>query len=416
MAFREDPDLTFLKNCSDEELKNLADILIYDADGTKRLTSSLSSEPRYKEAEKTGHYTAAWREIAAEYQLFGGDTLINILRGEKGVTYREILKDLCRSLKIDFKKKETTVNIEKHFMMELLRQSLQGMSPENRKKFLQSNNLMADVNDLHNFSMPAVTTALMLLFRTGGVMARRVLLVLVNTVMKSLLGRSLTIATSQTLLRSAALFSGPVGWTLNIALFLPVFTGPNKKVTLVATLYIAALRRSHLLNKTKNKKALTDKITKGKTAATEEKRPEKPVFLPPAPAADDDEDDEEYVFIDETQDEEETDPDEDVETEEERPMPEAPVRARPSFPPAAPKPTPLPVPAARDLPPHPSKPPAPPLPRNDGGLDDLWGNDTASLRRAPPQIMTPPVHPPRPPITRKTLDEPRPPDPKRRKP
>ncbi|MDE7471516.1 MAG: DUF3944 domain-containing protein [Paramuribaculum sp.] len=42
-----DEELLFLQNCSNEQLKNLADILVFDKDGKKRYTETLSASKAY---------------------------------------------------------------------------------------------------------------------------------------------------------------------------------------------------------------------------------------------------------------------------------------------------------------------------------------------------------------------------------
>lgn len=54
-------------------------------------------------------YKNSWKAIAAEIQLFGGDTIVNLFRG-KGVEYRELLEDVAKRTGVDFHK--NTINIE----------------------------------------------------------------------------------------------------------------------------------------------------------------------------------------------------------------------------------------------------------------------------------------------------------------
>ena len=49
MAYRADRDLTFLSQCSDCDLDDLVNLLIYDNDGKKRWTEELSNNPLYKQ-------------------------------------------------------------------------------------------------------------------------------------------------------------------------------------------------------------------------------------------------------------------------------------------------------------------------------------------------------------------------------
>lgn len=53
-----------------------------------------------------------WDEIAEELQLFGGNTFMNLIKGNKVVLYREILCDVCVRLKVNYNKKSDFALIE----------------------------------------------------------------------------------------------------------------------------------------------------------------------------------------------------------------------------------------------------------------------------------------------------------------
>lgn len=90
-------DLSFLTDCSNEQLRLLADVLVFDPkDHKKRYTERLSARASY-----AVYYPHDMKkllpEIVDEYQRFGGNTIANIIRGH-GVPYREILKDVCKTV------------------------------------------------------------------------------------------------------------------------------------------------------------------------------------------------------------------------------------------------------------------------------------------------------------------------------
>ena len=87
--FLKDKDLEFLEECSNEDLKVLADLLVYDKDNNPRYSETLSRTRLYKESYPN-QLQKAWAEIAHEFQLYGGDSFANFFRGY-GVPYREIL-------------------------------------------------------------------------------------------------------------------------------------------------------------------------------------------------------------------------------------------------------------------------------------------------------------------------------------
>ncbi|WP_223857335.1 hypothetical protein [Acinetobacter seifertii] len=96
--FREDPDLAFLQYSDFQDLKLLSNTLIADSEGTEQWTGGLKStlvKNMSMYSTEDDLYKNSWKAIAAEIQLFGGDTVVNLVRG-KGVVYRELLEDVAK--------------------------------------------------------------------------------------------------------------------------------------------------------------------------------------------------------------------------------------------------------------------------------------------------------------------------------
>ncbi|WP_180046002.1 DUF3944 domain-containing protein [Acinetobacter sp. YH12117] len=120
--FREDPDLAFLQYLDYKDLKLLADTLIKDVEGTEQWTGSLKktllANMKMYETEEL-LYKNSWKAIVAEIQLFGGDTLVNLVR-RKGVLYQEILYDVAEKIGVDFHKGTiNTVELEEKVLRKL---------------------------------------------------------------------------------------------------------------------------------------------------------------------------------------------------------------------------------------------------------------------------------------------------------
>lgn len=102
LKYREDPGLAVLALAGEEDLGRLADLLTYDeTDGEKRVAQALLDEPAFNEARAAGALGRAWTLIAAELQVFGGDSVVNKFRGT-GIHYAEILLDLAEHLGMKF--------------------------------------------------------------------------------------------------------------------------------------------------------------------------------------------------------------------------------------------------------------------------------------------------------------------------
>lgn len=123
--YLDDPDLVFLSECSNEDLRTFADLLVYDKDDKPRISEELSKTRTYKEFYPK-EMNKICREIICEFQLYGGDTVANIIRGH-GVSYRQILMDVCNRKKVNYNENSSTERIEMCFVQRILDDALEEM-------------------------------------------------------------------------------------------------------------------------------------------------------------------------------------------------------------------------------------------------------------------------------------------------
>ena len=95
-------DLSFLTDCSNEQLRLLADVLVFDPkDHKKRYTERLSARASY-----AVYYPHDMKkllpEIVDEYQRFGGNTIANIIR-DFGMKSIDEVKEKLQSLGLALK-------------------------------------------------------------------------------------------------------------------------------------------------------------------------------------------------------------------------------------------------------------------------------------------------------------------------
>ncbi len=128
-----DSNLEFLNECSNEQLKTLVDILVFDKDGKKRVTESLSSTKAFAECYPN-NLKPLIPEIINEFQLYGGNSIMNKLRGH-GVEYREILEDVCNRLKVNFNKSTPTELLEGELLKKVAISVVDEMTDEQIKDF-----------------------------------------------------------------------------------------------------------------------------------------------------------------------------------------------------------------------------------------------------------------------------------------
>ena len=131
--YLEDKDLEFLKNCPNEDLKALADLLVFDKDGKKRWNEKLSGKKSYSESYPNNLKNAV-NDIILELQCYGADTIASAVREifgkHPGVPYREILMDVCDKKNVSYNKSSSTERIEYHFIQSIIEETLQKASDE----------------------------------------------------------------------------------------------------------------------------------------------------------------------------------------------------------------------------------------------------------------------------------------------
>lgn len=151
MAYRDDKDLEVLQFADNEQLEILVKYLTKKKDRL-HFNESLTTNSKFKEATKQGNLKEAWQEIAAELQSYGGHTVTNIFRGGKGVSYREIVLDLCKKMKIKINDKTQPINaLEFYYIKECFTKIYSSKESELCPK-LQSEFRINTLEDLFNLA------------------------------------------------------------------------------------------------------------------------------------------------------------------------------------------------------------------------------------------------------------------------
>ena len=244
MAYTYDADLEFLGECTDEQLSNLAEVLIYDKDEEKRIAELITVSDEYK---KYGtKYSKYWKLIAGELQEFGGNSFANLFRGN-GVKYDEILSDVLDKIKAPYDKSSNIINKEDALIEKTFSDILEGMPEEEKIKLVKDMDLKVT-----SFGSQAIMAAVQTGLRAGGFLSYKITLIVANYVAKLLLGRGLTLATNAALTKGLSVFIGPIGWALTGIWTAVDIAGPAMRVTLPACVTVACLRKTIMLEKENN--------------------------------------------------------------------------------------------------------------------------------------------------------------------
>lgn len=256
MAYREDEDLKFLGQMSSIDLQDLVDCLTKDKDGSSRLTEELTNSEIYK--KHNPDHTKYWQEIAAEVQCFGANSLVTMLRGGRGVAYREVLIDVCDKASVKYDAKGETSGIELALLTKILGGALEKMTEAERVEFAK----IVGLTNLKTFTPAGLTAALQVAFKAGGFKSYQLTLIIANAVSRAILGRGLVLAGNATLMRTASLLAGPVGWALTGAWTVADIAGPAYRVTMPAVIQVALLRTKHAAELAGFKKEIDEELSR----------------------------------------------------------------------------------------------------------------------------------------------------------
>ena len=223
-----DKDLAFLKECSNEQIKLLADFIIYDTDGKKRITEEISNTKEFQ-LYYPNNMLALLPSIINELQLFGGNSIANSVR-KHGVSYRTILEDVCDLLKKKKKKNIPTDLLEQYLLQKVLVMSVDKMSE----------------NDIHHISDKLTKEELKnqigLLKAGSPLFIKLTTMIIGNLAVKYGLKQAAGFVAKFAGGRMFALLTGPVGWIIAGVWTAVDIAGPAYRVTVPCTLTIAYLR------------------------------------------------------------------------------------------------------------------------------------------------------------------------------
>ncbi len=178
-----------------------------------------------------------WREIANELQRYGGNTFANCCRGY-GVPYREIVRDVCKKMRVDYSEHEAIEAVEERLLRKMFADAVGRMDTKELGELAAA--LEIPTKDLQK---QCTLAAVQLLIRKGGeVFASKIALYTANMVSRMMLGHGLWFAGRNTLGKVASVFSGPFGWALTAGWTAYDLSSPAYRVTIPCVIQIAYMR------------------------------------------------------------------------------------------------------------------------------------------------------------------------------
>ena len=217
-----------LARASNDELGILHDLII------EKVSETLTIEGAYEEHYPNhGKYADL---IAKELREFGGNTIANVFRGE-GPPYYEIVCDVAKAAKAPFNEGQDITDIEASILATILAKAFEKMSEEEKLVILEEIG-KSDTSWVRGGS----AMAFLAVFKAGGFESYKLMLIVVNALVKGAIGRGLPLAINAALTRAMGIAIGPIGWALTGLLTLVQIAAPSYKVTIPSVAYIAMLR------------------------------------------------------------------------------------------------------------------------------------------------------------------------------
>ena len=218
-----------LNTFSNEELEPIVKLITEKGSISQLLTRSEEYKTYYPDHQKYVNV------IKDELSLMGGNSVVNFFR-RRGVSYREMVMDVCDQLDARYNKKFSTEHIEHRLLEKIIEDAWKKMSQEERTEVLQK------IGNPEKGSSSMTNSTLISLFRAGGVASYRISLMIADSLCQSISGRGLALARNATLIGLPMLI-GPLGFVISAIRV----AGPAYRVTVPAVTYIAALRNAHHL-------------------------------------------------------------------------------------------------------------------------------------------------------------------------
>lgn len=232
-----DSDLNPLfKECSDEELSDIVDVIL------KNSFNKLKKHDKYVKIRSTPSQFLG--VIGNEVRRMGSNDIATFFRDE-GIPYREIVEDVATRIRLPEERWEEcddVASLEKEILIYMLERAYEEMTAEQRADF-EKTFREASYSDFGDFSSIPFTVGLMsAVINASGFTAYKVTAIVVNAVLKQVLGRGLSFLANATLMRGLSILAGPIGLAIS-GIWLGIdIAGPAYRTTIPLVVVIASLR------------------------------------------------------------------------------------------------------------------------------------------------------------------------------
>ena len=223
-----------LSAASIEELHQLRDIVL----SAEKWSTDDLIKGEYTDPKIDGPY------LGEEIRKFGGNSFANVYRDE-GPDYAEVVEDVADKIKARYRAGASVEEVESAVIIKVLGELWPKLKDADREALIAGCGLSGKA-----WMGGGSAAALQALFRAGGFASYKLLVIVVNAIVRQAIGvglvasgLGLTLATNAALTRTAAILVGPVGLAITGLITAIQLAGPSYKVTIPAVVFIAWLRR-----------------------------------------------------------------------------------------------------------------------------------------------------------------------------
>jgi uncharacterized protein YaaW (UPF0174 family) len=230
----DDPLVALLQEAAESELDGLVKTLVQKGGWTCKL-KELKAYQDYNP-----HHRAYARDIAAEIQLYGANSIASLFRSGRGVTYEEIVRDVASHLKLS--PEGRVEDVEDAIQRKVLETIWKEATPEQRRAFLEELTV-GDVS-LKATSSATMPSILMEATHLSGFAAYKLSVIVANAAAKAVLGHGLSFVANATLTKSLSVLIGPLGWSIAAGWAAHCIAGEAYRVTVPCVLQVTMIRRA----------------------------------------------------------------------------------------------------------------------------------------------------------------------------
>ncbi len=237
--YREDSELmSVLEHASNEDIGLLIDVITDNGKGRMSLDDEVMAS--LINVKNLVPYPLK-QTIAEEIQKFGGNSLVSVFRGGKGVLYKEIVCDVASHVGANFNEKQDVAQIESSILLKIVEKSLDKMSEEEKKDFFDQFGVR------YEGVGPVAMAALIGVIRVSGFAFYKMATIVAQATAKALLGKGLTFVATGGLMRGISVFAGPVGWAITGIWTAFDLASPAYRITVPCVIQLAYMRQKALI-------------------------------------------------------------------------------------------------------------------------------------------------------------------------